>query len=189
MKQPLTRNGLEAPAIADDLAQALRKLQAELDQLGVQYFRAEEFGRLWRPGWTGPSQAIPEDPSQLARTGLLLDWIREDFGKPLNAGSTFRPVEYNTADGQSPGSQHQWGRAGDPRPTPRHNKPSEIRRLYVIIMRNLEKYRSRIADRYGVQPKDVKFGLKYYRAFVHIDVSIRGEIGARTRDWLPDPVY
>lgn len=189
IRQPNTASGLPTPDISSDLEEALGALQAAFTALGVKHFTAKEFGLLWRANWTGPPQQLPVDPFFLARTALLLDWIREDFGLALNPGSTFRPMAYNTADGQSSGSQHLWGRASDVRPTPKNNTAKNRRRLYDLIRRNLGTYRTRLAEAYCVPEKSIKFGLKIYSGFAHVDVSFIGEPGCRSRDWLPAPQH
>lgn len=190
IKQPNTAHGLTLPDIACDLEEAKSTLQAALKALGIKHFTPKEFGLLWRPNWTGPKQQLPVDPFFLARTALLLDWIRDDFGLALSPGSTFRPLAYNTADGQSSRSQHLWGRASDVRPAFKaDNTATNRRRLYDLIKRNLPEYRRRMAELYDVPGGSVKFGLKIYSGFVHVDVSFTGEVGARTHDWLPKPEY
>lgn len=186
MKQP---HNPPLPDIADDLEVAKAELQKGFDQHSVINFGPHEFGLLWRPGWKGPPQQLPEDPFPLVRLAILLEWIRADIGFALSPGSTFRPLAYNTADGQSSGSQHLWARASDVRPTPKNNTPKNRRKLYNVVRNNLESYRTRMAKYFGVPVTSVKFGVKLYDGFVHVDVSFTGEIGARSRDWLPKPEY
>lgn len=187
MKQP--HHNPQLPDIADNLELAKTELQKQFDQHGVINFGPHEFGLLWRPGWNGPPQQLPEDTFPLVRLAILLEWIRADIGIPLSPGSTFRPLAYNTADGQSSGSQHLWARASDVRPTPKNNTSKNRRKLYDTIKRNLPKYRTRLAELFCVPESSIKFGLKIYAGFVHIDCSFAGELGARTRDWLPKPEY
>jgi uncharacterized protein YcbK (DUF882 family) len=81
---------------------------------------------------------------------VLLDLIREEFGKPIRITSGYRSPAHNAKVGGSPRSQHMLGKAADI--TPGQFSSSELDRLYAIC----EKHSLAVGD-----------GRK--RGFIHID--------------------
>lgn len=112
-----------------------------------KYFKPEEF--RCKDGSTHPEYEGGVHPGLL----LVLDDIREKFGKPILVNSGYRSPEHNRRVGGAPRSYHVRGMAADIRP--RHGKDfeAELRRLKIIANRRC------------------KGGVGFYPSFVHVDLG------------------
>jgi hypothetical protein len=102
----------------------------------------------------------------------LIDEIREEFGAAIEIvpGGALRPFKKNQGKGQSPTSQHQWGRAFDLRPAKKEDFQRELERLWWVVARVVAR-----------QLKTHFYGRGRYDRFVHVDKSTADQPGGRAR--------
>ena len=154
-----------------------KRLDALLEDAGVNWFGADELGKLNPAKWRGGDFALPADHEldRIVATAQLADRIRDAWGGPLTVSSGYRPPEYNRAVGGSPRSQHIPFRALDIHPADWAN--FDLNRYFDVV-------RSVVA---GARQAgwNVGLGLYYERPngddrFAHIDVG--AETG-HNRSW------
>ena len=109
-----------------------------------RYFKPEEF--RCKDGSTHPEFEGGVHPGLL----LVLDDIREKFGKPILVNSGYRSPEHNRKVGGAPRSYHVKGMAADIRP----QDLKDLKRLYAI------------ADEINSTG-----GVGKYPTFVHVDIG------------------
>jgi hypothetical protein len=158
----------DAPAtVADALAGApppslakssdMQQLDALLQANGIRHFSALELAKPGRRHESGVVNAPP--PRDLWRniipTARVLEWLREQVGRPVTVTSGYRSLAYNRAVGSKDGSLHPAFNAADiqvPGMTPQQ--------VHAILERH---------------PDARRFGLGLYQSFIHVDT--RGVIG------------
>lgn len=97
---------------------ALIRLQDQLDDWGVEHFKAHELVGLPNEKWNGPRQVVPPEAlwPNIRKTSLLASQIREAWGDSVACWSGYRPPPYNKVIGGSPRSQHKEFKAMDLHP-------------------------------------------------------------------------
>lgn len=109
-----------------------------------RYFKPEEF--RCKDGSSHPEYEGGVHPGLL----LVLDDIREKFGKPILVNSGYRSPEHNRRVGGAPRSYHVRGMAADIRP----QNLQDLKQLYEIANR--------------LNPNG---GIGKYPSFVHVDIG------------------
>lgn len=100
-----------------ELESLLQQMDDEFASAGIRSFSAAEVTKMRKT--PGPSYAIPERSfwPRIIATLVVMQAIRDAWGKPISVYNGYRPPDYNLAVGGKPGSRHQWFEALDVLPT------------------------------------------------------------------------
>lgn len=151
----------------------LDRLRALIDDAGIEYFRAEELGRLNPNAWSGDAFELPptDHLNRIIPTLEIADEIRERWGGPIRVVSGYRPPAYNRAIGGADQSQHIAFKALDLKPA---REPFDLQQYFRTVDEIVGAARNR----------GTNIGVGWYYGgrgrFVHVDVG--AETGVN-REW------
>ena len=148
------------PILAQNQKDAEARLQNIMTALDVRHFKSHEFA------------PFPEELEILIPGILLADEIRHVFGDPVKIISGLRVPANNGGEGQSPTSQHLWGRAADLKPI-----NGDVQGLYAAALVVID---GRIRGRGWSDNR--RYGLGRYDTFVHVDEGSADMPGGRSQD-------
>lgn len=140
------------------------KLEAFIDQIGLKHFKGHELSYYWDAVRGGVKNHIPDEKlwSNIVKTLIVADRLREITGSPLRITSSYRSPEYNAQiAGAASGSWHMKFNALDL--IPAQCSPDELWHAAVKLRD------SKIAIPHTDESFIWSGGIGRYPKFVHID--------------------